>query len=96
MKFLTGEKVRSEKLYYVGFCPELNKYILACTIPWIVWYDRYYEISKEEYESFGSEALDNLAEELYKQGITSKKFLFSDKIEENNPAQRGIRDKLWT
>lgn len=96
MKFLTGEKVRNEKLYSVGFCPELNKYILVCVIPWIAWYNRYYEISKEEYESFGSEALDNLAEELYKQGITSKKFLFSDKIEENGSAQRGIRDKLWT
>lgn len=95
MKFLINKKVRTEKYYCVGYCPILNKYILACVITWIAWYNRYYEITKEEYDSFGSDDLDSLAEELYKQGTSSERFLFSDKKEDNNQTQLRLRDKLW-
>ena len=40
-----NEKVRKEKLYTVGYNSNLNKYILACVVPSMVWYNRYYEIS---------------------------------------------------
>ena len=80
---LQNELVRSEKLYRVGYMPNLDKYVMACVVPWVAWYDRYYEVSKEEYDSFGSEALDKLALELNAKGVKSDRFLFSDKKEEN-------------
>ena len=80
---LQNELVRSEKLYRVGYMPDLDKYVMACVVPWVAWYDRYYEVSKEEYDSFGSEALDKLALELNAKGVKSDRFLFSDKKEEN-------------
>ena len=95
MKFLVNEKVRSEKFYSVGYCTVLDKYILVCVVTWIAWYNRYYEITKEEYELFGLEELDNLAENLYKQGISSERFLFSDKKEENDKEQLTLRDFVW-
>lgn len=95
MKFLIDEKIRNEKLYSVGYCPGLKKYILVCVVPWIVWYNRYYEITKAEYDSFGSKRLDSLAKFLYEQGSSSERFLCSDKNEENNNIQLKLRDKLW-
>ena len=53
---LENEKVRSEKLYCVGYLKNLGKYILSQTIPASAWYNRYYEITKEQYDSFGSES----------------------------------------
>ncbi|MBE6877481.1 MAG: ABC transporter ATP-binding protein [Ruminococcus sp.] len=84
---LENERVNRDKYYFIGYSPELNKYILACAVAWIVWYHRYYEISKEEYDSFGSAELDKLADTLYKQGCNSERFLFSEKKEENNQNQ---------
>lgn len=52
-------------------------------VPWVAWYDRYFEISEVEYNSFGSDSLDRLALELNSSGTTSPRFLFSDKNEEN-------------
>ena len=60
---LQNEKIRSEKLYRVGYLPSINKYVMACVVPWISWYDRYFEISEAEYNSFGLEDLDKLATE---------------------------------
>ena len=80
---LQNELVRSEKLYRVGYMPDVDKYVIACVVPWVAWYDRYYEISKEEYDSFGSEELDKLAIELNTKGVKSDRFILSDKKEEN-------------
>ena len=80
---LQNELVRSEKLYRVGYMSDVDKYVMACVVPAMAWYDRYYEISKEEYDSFGSEALDKLALEMNTKGVKSDRFLFSDKKEEN-------------
>jgi hypothetical protein len=44
---LENEKVRSEKLYCVGYLKTLGKYILSQTVPASAWYNRYYEITKE-------------------------------------------------
>ena len=84
---LENEKVNRDKYYFIGYSPELDKYFLACAVAWIAWYHRFYEISKEEYDSFGSAELDELADTLYKQGCNSERFLFSEKKEENNQNQ---------
>lgn len=77
---LEKKKVRSEKYYSVGYSSGLNKFVLACVITWIAWYNRYYEISEKEYNMFGSDELDELADCLYKQGCNSDRFLFSEKM----------------
>ena len=80
---LQNEKVRSEKLYRVGYMPDVDKYVMACVVPWVAWYDRYYEITEEEYNAFGSETSDKLAAEFNAKGTKSDRFFFSDKKEEN-------------
>ena len=73
---LENEKVNRDKYYFIGYSPELDKYVLACAVAWIAWFNRYYEISEEEFNSFGSAELDDLADTLYKQGSNSERFLF--------------------
>ena len=92
---LENEKVNRDKYYFIGYSPELDKYVLACAVAWIAWFNRYYEISEEEFNSFGSAELDDLADTLYKQGSNSERFLFSEKKEENNKEQLELRDKLY-
>ena len=89
---LENEKINRDKYYSIGYSPELDKYVLACVVTWIAWYKRYYEISEEEYNSFGSAKLDEIADTLYKQGCNSERFLFSEKKEENNQKQL----ELWS
>ncbi len=89
---LEREKVRSEKYYSVGYLPKLNKFVLSRVVPWAAWYNRYYEITQQEYESFGSKELDILADALHRQETKSERFLFSDKNEENNKEQLKLRD----
>ena len=38
-------KVNKDKYYTVGYCPYLKQYMLAITITWVAWYERYYSIS---------------------------------------------------
>ncbi len=85
---LEKEKINREKYYSAGYSPELGKYVLACVVPWVAWYNRYYEISKEEYDSFGSAEFEKLADTIYKQGCDSERFLFSEKEEENLKKQQ--------
>lgn len=93
---LEMEKVRSEKCYSVGYVPGLDKYVLVCVVPWIAWYNRYFEITKDEYDSFENNQLDELAKLLYQQGTQSTRFLFSDKNEENTREQLKLREKVLT
>ncbi len=92
---LDNEKVRAEKLYRVGYLARIDKYVLASVVTWVVWYDRFFEISEEEYRLFESDLprLDALAKELSDQGERSERFLFSDKKEENSPEQAVLREK---
>lgn len=85
---LENEKVNKEKYYSVGYSLELKKYILVDVVTWIAWYNRYFEITEDEYNSFGTIELDNIADLLHKEGNNSGRFLFSDKIEENNDEQK--------
>ena len=87
------EKVNSTKLYSVGYNSKLKKYVLADVITWIAWYERYFEITEEEYNMFGTEKFDEIAENLHRNGTESRRFLFSVKDEENTPEQLIIRDK---
>lgn len=87
------EKVNSKKLYSVGYNSKLKKYMLAEVVTWVAWYERYYEITEEEYSMFGTEELDDLFESLYKAGIESERFLFSEKNEENTEEQLITRNK---
>ena len=87
------EKVNSKKLYSIGYNSKLKKYVLADVITWIAWYERYFEITEEEYNMFGTEKLDEIAENLHRNGTESRRFLFSVKDEENTPEQLIIRDK---
>jgi hypothetical protein len=93
---LTDRRVRTDKWYTVGFSPVLEKYILAVTVGWYGYYDRYYEISREEYERTLTEpeALDKLAEELFRAVNKSERFICSDKADENSPVQNELAVKL--
>ena len=91
---LENEKVSRDKYYFVGYSPKLDKYILGCAVTWIAWYHRYYEITEEEYRSFGSAELDRVAEALHEQGCESEPFLFSEKKEENGPKQLDLLSRL--
>ena len=85
---LEYEKINEEKYYSVGYSSNLKKYILVDVVTWIAWYNRYFEITEEEYRSFGTDVLDKIADQVRKEGIVSNRFLFSDKIEENNEDQQ--------
>ena len=80
---LDNEKVRSEKLYSVGFSKELDSYVMSIVVPWVAWYNGYYRITKEEYEAFSTDELDELAERFRREECSSDRFLKSDKVEEN-------------
>ena len=93
---LDKEMKRDEKYYSVGYCTKLDKYVLASVVTWIAWYNRYYEISEAEYNSFSTGGLDELAERLHKEGCNSERFLFSDKTEENTSEQITLRDLAYS
>ena len=46
---LTNKFSFNDNYDYVGFCSELNTYMLVITVPWIAHYSRYYWISEEDF-----------------------------------------------
>lgn len=92
---LEKEKVRSDKLYRIGYIPCLNKYVLVNVVCWIAWYDRFYEISETEYMLYRTDLakLDALAAELFDPCYRSERFLFSEKKEENTAEQSELLKK---
>ena len=87
---LKYEKVRTEKLYAVGYDETNHRYLLIIVVPEVVWYNRYYFISKEEYDWFESkiENLDLLAKECYESEIYNERFAFSDMATENERVKK--------
>ncbi len=79
MATLIRKKVRTENLYLVGYSPGLKKYVMEITIPYKFYYQDYYEISKEEYNMFGTLKLDQLASSLVFATTSSPRFLCSAK-----------------
>ena len=77
------------KNYYVAFCPEFNKYFLVYTDYEITtdYVRRVYFISRDEYMSYGSKKLDDLAEELNSMRNKTERFLCSEYLPENTPGQ---------
>ena len=53
-------KVDKDRYYTIGYCPYLKRYILAITITWVAWYERYYSISEDEYKWFDIDKLNYL------------------------------------
>ena len=90
------EKVKtSQKYYSVGYCAPVDKYMMAVLVTRVAWYEQYFEISEEEYNSFDTGALDDLYEQICRIGTSSSRFLFSDKNGENTKAQLALRDKAY-
>ena len=79
MAHLLREKMNSEKFYSVGYSKGLRKYVLRTCIPSYAYYNDYYEITKEEYEMFGTSKLDNIAASLFNVTSKSPRFLYSEK-----------------
>lgn len=93
---LTDRRVRTDKWYTVGWSPVLEKYVLAITVGWLANYERYYEISREEYEQMLTEpqALDESAQQLFAAVNNSERFICSEKSDENTAEQNAIAVKL--
>lgn len=93
---LTDRRVRIDKWYTVGRSPVLERYVLAITVGWLGNYERYYEISREEYEQTltDPEALDELAEELFRAVNKSSRFICSEKTDENTGEQNALAEML--
>lgn len=89
---LERNRVRSEKLYSIGYSPKLDKHILCCVVPGSAWYDRYYEISEEMFNSFDNDPieLDKLVDDIRKANYESDGFLCSDMANENTDEQLEI------
>lgn len=70
---LTNKFTFNDNYDYVGFCSELNTYMLVITVPWITYYSRYYWISEEDFNL----AKNNLTEfkNKYKEAFNSVKEL---------------------
>ena len=90
-------KVNRDRYYKVGYYPELKHYILAKTITWIAWYERYYSISEDKYKWFNNDIdkLNHLADELYHSGISTPRFTFSEMSTENNYYQTILLNKVF-
>lgn len=45
-----------ERGFAIGYCPELDRYFLFTFVGWIVCYERWYNIEKEDYELYQTDA----------------------------------------
>lgn len=82
---LSNSKVRESMNYRVGYCEKLQKYILAYKVTnWIIDYERWFEISEEEFEQFKNESdeMDALKNNIIND-LNSERFVFSWKKDEN-------------
>ncbi len=66
-----------------------EQYIMIVIICHWFWFERYYLISKEEYDWFDSaiQKLDDLAHDCYKQGVKHPRFYYSELEYENTTEQ---------
>lgn len=87
--YLERHKVRDDYFYEIGYCSELDKYLLAVTVTYVSWYNQYYIIDESEYNLWRNNVkkLDIIADECRKDNIHSKRFLYSERPEENTKEQ---------
>ncbi len=48
----TDKIVDHERWFSLFYYPELNEYFLGCLVTWIAHYERYYRITKSDYELY--------------------------------------------
>lgn len=87
--YLENQKVRTEHFYKIGYCREIEGYLLVITVPCGCYYDQYYSISWEEYSLWQSdvERLDEIAARCREEAEHSARFLYSDRQDENKEGQ---------
>ena len=92
LMFLEFQKVRTKHYYAIGYCAEWDKYLLRITVPYVSYFDQYHVINKDEYNLWENnlEKLDAIAEECRKNNIYSKRFLYSEMLQENTKEQLEI------
>ena len=92
---LENKIVNSKKLYCVGYCKNIDKYILECCVPESAYYNMYYEISEEEFNKYeeNSSELDELVDYIRRKSYISDRFLFSDLIRDNNDEQAELKKR---
>lgn len=63
-------------------------------MPSSAWYNRYYEISEEEYNEFdvNHDKMDAFVDKLHIKSYDSDRFLFSDKSNENSESQSRLKE----
>ena len=90
---LENNKVNSRKLYSIGYCRNIDKYILECCVPGSAYYDMYYEISEEEFNQYdiNPSYLDELVDSIRNNSYRSDRFLFSDLLRDNNEEQEELK-----
>lgn len=93
---LLKEKVRTEKFYSIQYSNTMKKYIIASVEHGNTLYNRYYEITEKEYNYYKKKVgkLDSIADECKAQGLTSVRYLCSDRLEENDHLQQRLYDRL--
>lgn len=87
--FLEFQKVRTKHYYKIGYCSEWDKYLLVITVPYVSYFDQYYEIKKDEYNLWKDnvEELDAIAKDCREKNIYSNRFLYSQMPQENTKEQ---------
>lgn len=96
MNFLDKKKVNADELYSVGYSPVIGEYVMEVVVTWVMWYHRYFKITKEEYDLAETSAvsLNAVAEKLRREGTGCPQFLCSDGPKENNEKQEEMLQKL--
>ena len=70
---ITRELVDTEEGFRLGYCEEIDQYMLCISVPWIAWYDRYYRINEEDYNLYSSDReafLEKYSSELSQDGAS--------------------------
>ncbi len=95
---LENNKVNSKKLYSIGYCRNIDKYILECCVPDSAYYNMYYEISEEEFNRYeeDSSELDELVDYIRRKSYISDRFLFSDMSRDNNEEQAELKKRAMS
>lgn len=87
---LEKEKVNADRYYSVGYSPALDEYILVTVVTdaCVAWFNRYFQIFEHEYRMFeeNEAELNSLADKLFAAGVSSCRFLCSDRLAENTTA----------
>jgi hypothetical protein len=82
-------KIDRENLFSIGADTETGRFVISVVVPWITWYNRYFGITREEYDSFDTnrEILKNLASSMsHGESIQNlrDRFIFSEYPSEND------------